>query len=58
MSTGEKRLVECQTCYTLIAYLNGVCPECGGIGVVEKKDPPAPLLPPKKPEPKTALKDV
>ena len=58
MSPKENRLVECKACYTLIAYLNGVCPECGGTGIVEEKDPPEPLLPPEKPEPKTALKSV
>lgn len=57
MSTGEKRLVECPTCYTLIAYLNGVCPECGGTGVVEEKKPPVPMIPDKgKGEQKSVLK--
>jgi hypothetical protein len=56
MSEKEKRYVECTTCYTLIAYLNGVCPECGGTGVVEEKEPPVPIIPPEgKGNPKIAL---
>ena len=55
MSVREKRFVECPTCYTLIAYLNGVCPECGGSGVVEEKEPPAEMIPQEKPAPKSFL---
>jgi hypothetical protein len=54
MLANKKRLVECRTCYTLIAYLNGVCPACGGAGFVEEKDPPAPIMPKGKAEPKSA----
>lgn len=46
MSEKEKRYVECPTCYTLIAYLNGVCPECGGTGVVEEREPQMPMTTP------------
>jgi hypothetical protein len=57
MSGEEKRYMECPTCYTLIAYLNGVCPECGGTGVVEEKEPQVPIIPAKgKGEQKSVLK--
>jgi hypothetical protein len=47
MSEKGKRYRECPTCHTLIAYLNGVCPECGGSGVVEVRElPPVPMIPP------------
>jgi hypothetical protein len=59
MSEKEKRYVECPTCYTLIAYLNGVCPECGGTGVVEEKGPQVPMTPPEgKGTPKIVLEHV
>jgi hypothetical protein len=55
MPPKEKRNTECPTCYTLIAFLNGVCPECGGTGVVEEKEPPLPVPPHKnKGDPKSA----
>ncbi len=55
MLATRKRLVECQTCFTLIAYLNGVCPACGGTGVVEEKDPLPQITPQGKAEPKAPL---
>jgi DnaJ-class molecular chaperone len=56
MAPKEKRYMECPTCYTLIAYLNGICPECGGSGVVEEKETVLMVLPPGKPDPKAGLK--
>lgn len=56
MANKEKRYVECPTCYTLIAYLNGICPECGGSGVVEEKENILLNLPPGKTDPKAGLK--
>lgn len=54
MLPKEKRYAECPTCYTLIAYLNGVCPECGGTGVVEVKEPAQVVILQEKPGPKSA----
>lgn len=56
MAIQGKRLMECPTCYTLIAYLNGICPECGGSGVVEERDPGPGIVAPEKPDHKSALK--
>ena len=55
MSARGKCYMECPTCFTLIAYLNGICPDCGGTGVVEVKDPLPEIVPEKKPEPKSVL---
>jgi hypothetical protein len=56
MPPKGKRYMECPTCYTLTAFLNGVCPECGGTGVVEEKEPTQEFIPQGKPEPKLFLK--
>jgi Ribonuclease G/E len=35
---------KCEYCYSLITYLNGECPVCGGTGYVKVEEPEAVAL--------------
>lgn len=41
MSEGAVRMEQCEYCYSLITYLNGECPVCGGTGYVKVEEPEA-----------------